>query len=520
VAVARLKLANPQPLVRLEYHPYQHQFMEARRLRICTEAHTWSFLKHGNECPICLRPGSRAYWSYLLRAGRRGGKTRIGALSVIEEIAPLDQCWWATAPTYPKLNDYVLPAFFKQIPNAWLTHPDTDWSESELTLVLPHRSMVQFRSLEDPDRGRGPGLNGVWVDEVCELSLKHWETIEPALADRSGIAIFTTSPKGPDWVHESFYTPAEQGQPGFWACAFTTLDNPAIRPEMVARAKARMTPLMFRQEYLAEIVTFTGAIYGDLIDACIIEGTDDQMKHYFPEWPSLDRSRPDVCGTDPGTDHPFAGLELVASPVGLVAVGEYCESQRPFAYHVAQLKLMRRGFTGRAAIDRSQAQAQIELNAAPNNFPTVQVSNDVIAGINRVSAWMLASQPTRDLSGNAPMGWLPSGLVLPRRYCPRLIQQLQAYRWAEPALTRTGTSRELVFKVNDDLPDALRYALQLYPELPGQTDGKRDLRGLPDKIRLEIERERRCDAAAEDPDGYIRTDDDLVPLTGMGDFNA
>lgn len=519
MSVSRLGHANPQPLVALQYHEYQHRFMEARRLRICKNNHTWSVLDYPKGCPICTANWARAYYSFLLRAGRRGGKTRIGALSVLEELAALDQRWWATAPTYPKLNDYVLPAFFEQIPQVYLDHPATNWSESELTLTLPWRSQAQFRSLEDPDRGRGPGLNGLWIDEICELTLKHWETIEPALADRKGILIATTSPKGPDWVHDTFYTPAEHGQPGFWACAFTTLDNPSIDPTMVARAKARMTALMFRQEYLAEIVTFTGAVYGDLLDACVIDGTDEQMRSYFPEWPNLDKTRADVCGIDPGTDHPFAGVELVASPNGLVAVGEYLDRMKPYALHAIGVKLMRKGFTGRAGIDRSQAQAQIEL--VNYGIHTVPVENDVVAGINRVSAWMIASQLPHVLD-TVQKPQLPKGLVLPRRFVPQLIKQLQAYRWAEATTSKQGMSRELVFKKEDDLCDALRYGLMLYPQLPAsqpsQWDGKRDLRGLPQDVRLQIERERRHDSS--DKDDLIALDDDLVPLTGLGDFNS
>lgn len=510
MAVSRLKLANPQPLVTLQYHAYQHAFMEARRLRICSNGHMWSFLASGNICQECTRQGSRAYSVLLLRAGRRGGKTRGGALAVIEELAPKNVLWWCCAPTYPKLNDYVLPAFFKQIPKVWLDHPDTDWSESELTLTLPHGAMAQFRSLEDPDRGRGPGLDGVWIDEICELSLMHWETIEPALADRGGILIATTSPKGEDWVDDTFYQPALKGDPGFWACAFTTLDNPSISPEFVARARARMTDLMFRQEYLAEVVTFTGAIFGDLVGKCVIEGTDEEMQSYFPEWPALDLSRPSITGLDPGTDHPFAGIHLVSSPRGLVAVGEYLERGQVYALHAPKIQAMRRGFTGRTGIDRSQAQAQIEL--ASHGLHTMAADNDVMAGISRVTAWMLVNKPNE----------MPRGLVLPKRLVPRTIKQMQAYRYADNQ-TNTGETkaRELVYKKNDDLCDAVRYALMTYPALPSldpviQPKG-RDLSRLPDKVRLEIERERRSRQRDADEGLELMAEPEPV-VEGMGDF--
>lgn len=532
MAVGRIKLANPQPLVTLSYHPYQHAFMEARRLRICSEGHQWSFLQYGLYCPECLGRHhkkvkvpvpylpvtamcSRAYYTLLLRAGRRGGKTRAGALAVIEELTIPNVLWWACAPTFPKLRDYVLPAFFKQIPQSWLDHPKTTWSETELTLVLPNNASVQFRSLEDPDRGRGPGLDGLWIDEVCELSLEHWETISPALADKAGIFIGTTTPKGEDWVHETFFTPAEENTPGFWACSFTTLDNPWMQQPrqraFVERQRTSMTDLMFRQEYLAETVTFTGAIYGDLVNACIIEGSAGELLQYFPEWPALDVTRPSVTGLDPGTDHPFAGIHLVASPRGLVAVGEYEEAGKVYQLHAQSIQAMRRGFGGRVGIDRSQAQAQLEL--AQYGLYTVAAENDVIAGINRVSSWMIRS------SRRATPDSLPSGLVLPRSLVPKAIKRLGAYRWADNTKSDGSTRRELVYKRNDDLPDAVRYALMTYPALPEYdptpTQKGRDLSALSEQVRSEIVRERKSRSSE---DGMERIDDDLVPVAGMGDF--
>lgn len=507
MAVGRLKFANAQPLVSLLHNPFQAKFMADRRTRVCrANHHTWQYTYNGKPedlaCPICGGPSIRGFSRFLLRAGRRGGKTRICALALIEELTIPYQWWWATAPTYRMLEDYVLPAFFQQIPQAWIDHPATEWSESELTLRLPNRSIMQARSLENPDSGRGPGLNGVWMDEIALLTLLHWETIQPTLTDKRGILLAGTTPRGPDWVHERFYQGAEQGIPGYWATHYSSLHNPFLDPEVIEEARRTMTPLMFAQEYMADIVTFTGAIYGEILPPCIIDGTDEEMKAYFPEWPNIDITRPSITGTDPGTDHPFAGVHLVASPRGLVVVGEYEQRQKPFAIHASQIQILRRGMDSRVAIDRSQAQAQIEL--AQYGLLTQTAENDVVAGINRVSAWMLRSGqayfpgPIR----NGIETRLPSGLVLPKSLCPKLIKRLEAYRWDDSEKADGSTKqKELVYKKDDDLPDALRYALMVYPTLPGNdpvlNTRVRDLAGMPDDMRLQIERNRRIDKLLE-----------------------
>jgi hypothetical protein len=251
-----------------------------------------------------------------------------------------------------------------------------------------------------------------------------------------------------------------------------------------------MTPLMFRQEYMADIVTFQGAIYGDLVDRAVIEGTDEQMRAYFPTWPHLDTSYPSVTGLDPGADHPFAGIHLVASPFGLVAVGEYLERDKPFMLHAQGIQQLRRGFASRVGIDPSQRQTRTEL--AQYGLYTVDAENDVVAGINRVSAWMLAAK--RDADTRLPYG----GLVLPKQLVPQTIKQLRSYRWADN-VKKDGTTknRELVYKKRDDLPDALRYGLMTYPTLPvrhPEVLQQRDISYFDSKTQGDILRMRRVDA--------------------------
>lgn len=510
--MARVPDYSDQPLVRLQKHIYQIAFMEARRLRVCVQHHQWSVLEHGGpECPYCGAKASRAYRNFLLRAGRRGGKTRIGALGLIEELTIPNVWWWACSPTYPELKDVVIPAFFAQLPREWAEHPRTDWSASDLTLKLPNGSICQFRSLDDPERSRGPGLDGAWIDEVCKLTRYHLDVLTPALADKEGILLLTTTPKGRDFVHEDYWEKYEDGVPGYWATTYRSIDNPFMTAEKVAPYKASMSETMYRQEFEADIVTFLGAIYGEYVTPCIIEGTDEEMKWYFSEWPAIDVMRPSIAGLDPGTDHPFAFTQLVGSPRALVCIGEHEERQKPYQHHVHKIRGVTRGLVSKCGIDRSQAQAQIEL--AQYAFYTVPAENDVSAGINRVTAWMMKTR--LDPTSKLPV----KGLVLPKRYCPKLIKRLQNYRWADSEKKDGSTkANELVYKRDDDLPDALRYALMTYPILPTAdpewvAGSIRDISLLPDHVQNDIARLRRYDKAAREDHAALERDGG-----GMGDF--
>lgn len=507
--MARTRLTNPQPLISLLYNPYQVAFLLARRLRACSalcsdekgERFTWSMLDHGNTCPRCSSPGIRPYRRFYLRAGRRGGKTRVGALSAIEECTIPYSIGWCCAPTYPELEDYVLPAFFSQLPSEWFDHPATEWSEDRLSLILPNKAQVHFRSLDDPNRGTGPGLDWVWIDEARKIQELAWDILRPALTEKKGIAFLTSSPEwGEDWTHQRFFSPAEEGRPGFWATTYKTIDNPIIDPAEVEEARQTMPPELFRREYEASIEYPTGTIYGEHLNAC--DADDDEIRKWIPEWPRIDSSRSAIVGIDPGTDHPFASTLLIPTSNGLVVAAEYCERNKPYALHAMGLKTMVGALQPRWGVDRSAKQAAIELAQHSIYAQTTGLGGpgSVAAGIQRVFAWMAKGR-----------------LKIARSKCPRLLKELRNYRWAELQENPKGLPKDAIpFKKGDDLCDALRYSVMLWPELPSEILApagfreNRDLTSGPEhlvlKFKAEIERNK-----VEDPtdDGLVRVTDDF-----------
>ena len=50
--------------------------------------------------------------------------------------------------------------------------------------------------------------------------------------------------------------------------------------------------------------------------------------------------------------------------------------------------------------------------------------------------------------------------------CVETLKDLRSYRWKENENKLGEMLTEAVIKINDDLPDALRYALMTWPELP------------------------------------------------------
>lgn len=477
----------------LFYQPAQQAFLEARRQRLCHRCKLEYSTPPHVACPRCAKLGQRMFDRLTIIAGRRFGKSRIGAIAAVEEATIPNSIVWCCAPTNPKLHRYVIPALQQLIPEDWVA--PGGWSAEFLDLRLTNGSLIHFQTLEDPDQGRGQGLDALWIDEVCELTKDHWEVIRPSLAGNT-VAFFTTSPRSFDWVYEELYKPAEEGLPGYWACHAQTADsaNPRITEEFLAREREQMSDLMFRQEYMADFVTFTGAVYGDLITNRLLH-TTDAIKRFIPEWPDIAPWRQVVVGLDTGADHPFGGCKLVATELGLVVVGEYLERNKSFLEHASALKQLAKSETARWALNKNEKQGMIELSqhGIHNLFPA---QNDVVAGIERVKSMLHKGE----LWFAVPM-------------CHNTVKQMQAYRWAENTSPKDGAARkERVYKKQDELPDCIRYAAMTWTtpfQSAPKVDDRRDLSKLPDDMRNTIERMRRYDDREKIPE-----------LNSVGDFYA
>lgn len=462
----------------LKYHPYQDAFWTARRQRWCAACRHAFTVPPETGCPQCQGRGERVFHRLTVLSGRRGGKTRMGAIAGAEEACVPRTVGWACAPTNPKLHRYVIPAFQRVIPATWVK----EWKSDLGDLWLKNGSLIHFQTLEDPDQGRGQGLDWLWIDEVCELTEAHWQVIRPSLTERRGVAFFTSSPRSYDWVYHQLYRPAVEGRPGYWACRYATAENPIISLAELEEAKRELSPTMYAQEYEASFVVFEGSVYGGLVDPQILRTAED-VRRFIPEWPAIDAWRQRIIGIDTGADHPFGALKLVATEAGLVIVDEYLERHRAFVEHAAAIRRLVDGPT-RFAINKNERQAIIEL--AQHGIRCEPAENSQLAGIERVKSWL----HTRRL-------WIAE------ERCPRTIEQLKGLRWAHTTTKDGQQGPERVFKLQDELPDCLRYALMTWPELPKAPpppeQRPRDLSAFPPELRASVERLRRLEAEEPTP---------------------
>lgn len=465
--------------VPLLYNPFQVQFLDAVMKR--------------------MPDGGPVYDRLSLFAGRRGGKSKIGGVGIVRlAMEKPNRYGWVCAPTYDDLYDFVEPAVFSIVPETWVK----DWVASKRVLVLINDTRIAFRSLDDPEKARGPGLDFLWIDEARKIQEAAWMTALPALTSNKGIAIITTSPNGFDWCWKNFWEAAEEGEPGFWACKYKTRDNPSIDPAEIERARKTMDPLFFQQEFEADFITFAGAIYGAALEQQVLR-TEEQIKRVLPEYPKVDPSRKTIIGLDPGADHPFAGVVLVETKAGLVAISEYAARQKSIREHIDGIyqNISRRteglGLAiDRWCMDRTQPQAFIEFNQW-GVYPVPAEQGDVVEGIRRVQSWLSARK-----------------LWFIEPWNEKLLKDMRSYRWAEDRTKNGEVKRERPLKKNDDLPDALRYAVMGWPELPGwlleeRQEGAYNYRRQSDDPDLQWVYDRQAE---------IRAQQNPAPVTNFNEF--
>lgn len=482
-------------------NPYQQAFQSARRLRYCLNCHTIGSMDENSNF-VCGKCGMRhvsnltaprVFDRFLILAGRGGGKTLIGAHAAREEMLVPNSIGWVMGPTYKILHDSTFPTLVRLIPPAWIKK----WDSEHLEITLWNNAMVAFRSLEDPERARGPhGVGWGWFDEAAQSPERAYDVFEPTLIAAGGIIIATTTVLGFDWTYDKIEKRAHvYHEPGYWATKFWTEENPLfqsnpVMKDQIERARKTMAPEFFDQEYKSERRNATGLVY----DFRLIERqtllTDDEIRKKIPEWPNINADRPVVIGLDSGSDHPFGAVYVVVTEHGLVVVADYLKRLQAVSQQLPAITTafnIRPSERIRWAANKNEANLRLEFGL--RGVGVIPAENKHEIGIQRVASW------------------LHSGQLFFAYTAANTIEQMRAYRYAQNTQPDgQKKAKEAVFKLKDELPDALRYAIMAWPELPKSEvvlmtptqQARWD--AMDDRTKLDIERQREFNKRGEDKD--------------------
>ena len=160
------------------------------------------------------------------------------------------------APTYPMLRDSTQRTFFEVLDNEQIAY--TFHKQENKLRFSATGSEVIFRTLENPERLRGPNLAWFAIDELTYAREDAWTRMmgrlrHPQATRLCGCAVWT--PKGYDWVYRLFI---EQQDPDYRLVQAKARENIHLPSDFYDRLKGSYSTNFYRQEVLGEYLDLLG----------------------------------------------------------------------------------------------------------------------------------------------------------------------------------------------------------------------------------------------------------------------
>lgn len=178
-------------------------------------------------------------------------------------------------------------------------------SERELFMQLENGTHIECRSEENPDQLIGEGLDLIVLAEAARLKHRTWDQyLRPALADRRGAALFTSTPRGFNWFYD-FYNLGQEGdghKEGWESWQIPSRANPILGDEEIELARQTSTPEAFAQEWEAKFISYGGLVFPEFSNEIHVRAHDFNPALKTGLW------------IDPGTAAPYAVLLVQITP--------------------------------------------------------------------------------------------------------------------------------------------------------------------------------------------------------------
>lgn len=211
-------------------------------------------------------------------AGMRFGKTVMGAVETIRVALEKPRNCWVVAPTHVYLQTSLdtLFEYLYRIP-----HVVKKRRTRARRVWLTNGSVIEWRSADEPDSLRGPGLDWAWLDEAAKIKVAAAQLIRTRISDRLGRMCVTTTPRGKDWVYKMWMKgQGENKHPDYQSFHFPTRMNPFFPKSELAELRNDLPATFYAQEYEAKFLDDAGGVFRGLdgvlrdVDAAVtgIEG--------------------------------------------------------------------------------------------------------------------------------------------------------------------------------------------------------------------------------------------------------
>jgi hypothetical protein len=351
---------------------------------------------------------------------------------------------WVVAPTYD-LADRVFREI-QLIVARHLRHRIIALRDNERRLLLRNMaggvSEIRGKSADNPVSLLGEGLDWLIVDEAARLKPSIWQShLSQRLLDRAGWALLISTPKGKGYFYDLWRRGQDRdAEYASWNYPSTT--NPLLDKALIEAERTRLPERVFRQEYEAEFLEGSGAVFRNVRDCAT------------GELQAPVRDRRYVAGVDLAKIEDYTVLVIMDRDRNVVFVDRF--HRLDWAIQVERIK---------AGIHR--------YNRAPLLVDSTGAGEPIFETLVNAGCYG-EPYPFTQASKTALVNSLAMALeqkliVLPRpELWPEGIDELEAFEYSvsESGNVRTGAP----FGYHDDCVMALALALwQVRPSLPKLT---------------------------------------------------
>lgn len=285
----------------------------------------------------------------------------------------------------------------------------------------------------------GETLGLIYIDEGSLVPESFFNMALSRLSEPGAQLFLTTNPGNPGhYLKKKWIDREDELDLKTWH--FELTDNPWLDPVYVSELKRQFGPAssLFYQRYIDGLwVAAEGAVFPHF----------NRDLHVVPR-PPEGPMQALVIGIDYGQTHPTAFLKLGKWGDTWYVYGEYRESDRTNARLSSDLQGFMEGKFPSAILCDPSAKGFINQLRADGVQRVRGADNAVLDSIGRISSALAV--------GNLKI----------TASCPRLIEEMEGYRW-DPKATARGEDKPM--KEADDLIDALRYAANLIFKRGGGT---------------------------------------------------
>jgi hypothetical protein len=207
----------------------------------------------------------------VVACGSRFGKSVCAAMEgLAAAMQPAEHSvGWVVAPTYD-LSERV----FNQaavVAASHLRHRIVSLKENERRLVIRNMggglSEIRGKSADNPISLLGEGLDWVIVDEASRLKPSIWENyLSQRLIDKEGWALLISTPKGKGYFFD-LYKRGQNVDPDYQSWNMPSWANPLLDREVIEQERERLPERVFRQEFGAEFIEGSGAVFRNVREA-------------------------------------------------------------------------------------------------------------------------------------------------------------------------------------------------------------------------------------------------------------